>query len=90
MPDTMPEPERLTDVQVAAFADYANDPLVARLAGELRTARQSQTEMLAALNLAFELSCQRSEGRSKWTMNDQRAHDAIEEAIDKAHAGGIT
>lgn len=41
-------------------------------------------EMLAACVKAFNLSCDRSESRVKWTVRDQVAHEALATALRKA------
>jgi hypothetical protein len=35
----------------------------------------------AAMLLAYANSCKRSETRQKWTMNDQRTHERLKEAL---------
>ena len=37
-----------------------------------------------ACELAFMRSCERSESRMKWTQKDQKAHEALKDALDKA------
>lgn len=41
-------------------------------------------ELLEACKVAYEASIHRSMGRSKWTMRDQNAHDALKKALVSA------
>ena len=41
-------------------------------------------KMLKALKVALENSRRRSEGRGKWTVKDQEAHDALRAAITES------
>ncbi len=73
--------------EVAARAVGVKSDHIAQIEDDQRLIRRLQgdiSRLLAVLETAFEHSCTRSEGRGKWTQEDQTVHEAISAVIAKA------